>query len=261
MSHLSITDEIERAYAQGSNGSSGVLGANLAAGVDVPLIWLHVDDWAALAWNITMFALRPDGSAAGVIDRTLIPWSFIRCNLTWGNARAHETATVDYPQNGGTFQLTGALIRVSVQVPTVFAFGAQALPYILGGMCTPATRDSSIQPSTFTTLPQTVDNSVVGGAGVVNFPIPPRAYAYRILVQSSTVVGLGAGVPPVIVTERAMGAAPSAQLALDRVYDGNIIESQWFPLYPGASAIRLSNQGVVALQSTIYNIIFLLNLS
>jgi hypothetical protein len=260
-------------------------------GIQQQLLAASVPPWMARCWTIHLNALKWPGDGVGLVaPGTLGNWEGpdnqvlsayvnstdqatgfnnannanwfnapLRLRLEWGVQGAMEVAYLDYPSSGGSFQVSGADIRLYTDGGSNASFTSVQVP-IMGGFILAqekAPSDGQFESRPLLTIP--LPN--INASGTLNVGVPRRAVAYRgysRFFQNDGTLGFYPGLVQVtsfagtvICTDQQGTMATAAdQVAVHRAQDV-------FPLSSTTQAIQVANNH--ATQARQYQLEFLLD--
>lgn len=174
--------ELLASHARGRWGFS----VPLAQALGQSMLTVDVPSWMARCWTINVKRMRYGSTAPGTPSGLPVPpdtnhggpdtqvMTDASISLQWGIDGAQETATLDYPVQGATFQLHAAFIRMYINSPTT------TVSPIVGAFVSPSNRGGSGQDLYPCAAVRTF-NLTVGPNSVQRLDIPERAVAYRLL--------------------------------------------------------------------------------
>jgi len=227
---------------------------NLARVDPEPLISVTLPDRLALPWTLTFIAAQagnlvgtPLGIPAGITLRQMISSSLLRrvIHLTWGVGAVTEDVLLDYPIQGATLSVWASTIIVrSARGPNILVPTGYYEPQ--GGVfVAPFQRANRMQ---FTqTDPIPIFNNAGDDTGSTDLiPIPQRAYAYRIALDTYDPRNLP---PPITIQSRQFNVV-GGNVEVDRgpnptaAVQGQLWDASWpgptpMPLQAWANAIQL----------------------
>jgi len=248
-------DLLQRAFR---NGQSGLMVPLFGSTQQVLLASAGAPEQAAQCWQVTVLAMQeqipptaptPATNSVNVKTRNRVQTlyntvPFVLC-VQFGTGNVTETAFLDYPFGGGTFELRASSVRVYMLTLQFqgqpAAFGrAQGGAFISPG----SSRAKSRMAPTFTSGLQSFTN---GGAGSVwCFNAPERAVGYRVYmsdaVSTSSVTvqqGTYTGVAPFLQTD-------FVNADMRKQPQGVMPYEDWIALNEAATAITLTNNEAAA---------------
>lgn len=171
-------------------------------GSPVSMLVANLPVWMARTWTINMAKFRYQTGALTASPNTTFDnvdpqtTADIKIRLDWGVGDASESALIDYPYTGGTFQIHGATVRVYL-VSTNFINATRPPLLNLWMSPTQSGRGSAdILSPTYTRTGQSVLPSSTN-----DYAIPARAVGYRIAVTDGN-----SGLDKLVVSQFAGGA-------------------------------------------------------
>lgn len=216
------------------------------------ILTAQLPSWMARSWTITLGSFRYTGGPLSAIppvtsndpgtnnaDTQTSQRTFAR--IDWGVDSGRETAYVDWPWGGCTFQVQAALVRVTqigvtarnnTRLPLLNAFMAP-VPNARGAI-------GQLGPTyTYGPIAQALGTTVV-------YPIPPRASAYRIIPDTAASAQLA-----LIVNQMYGGVAFTGPLDWNSesiTYAETNIHTWpqralFVPLHPEMAAIQITTPG------------------
>lgn len=227
MSDIEIR-ELEKCYRNGKWGFAQDFRAAINAPSGISLLTADLPPWMARAWTINMAQFLYQGQPLSVIpnDSGYAPntqtANDVKLRIDWGVDSARESALVDYPWAGGTFQLHAATIRVYLNpVNGLQTYNPIRVP-ILNGWMSPGASGRVAVDALAPTYTALFSCSVGTPAHVT---IPARAVAYRIVAIDSPTSG-----DLLTASQVAVAGAPGIPLTID--YNAESTQPSGFGQYP-----------------------------
>lgn len=217
-----------------------------------------LDAWFGRQWTVHLNHYK-FSSAGGVAlnpntptDNQVFTEGALRVRFDFGVDGGEDTAFVDWPAQGATFQLHAGGIRMAIVQPLGFTMAAP-FPLLTGFIAPAGASDRS--PTMSPCLTEGPFN--LGALAARSNPRPPRAVAYRIW---STATGgplsLNESSQTIANIVKFDGVFPVA-VPGDAMYQANN-QAAWIPLHPVAQFVNVTNQSATV--ATDYTINWLLDL-